>query len=299
MDDVIVAGCNGFIGKKFAEYLLLKGCHVLGIDINNSINAPSFEFCRLEEMNNLENIHGKFDSMYIFSWIGVSSKDKNDYSKQFQNLRLVYDFLEFGKRIGIKHIIIPGSMSEFSKNNAPVIGNEQDSPSDIYALTKCLVRKMAYYFCINNSINLNWLFITSVYGAERNDSNLITSVIDDALRGNVVQTTKLEQIWDYIHISDLLNALFLVGCKGKANKSYPIGSGVAEPLSFYVKTILDCIGVQDVSGIGCLPYKNAYIDNSIPCIDDFVKDTNFSPKVSFKEGIKQMINERRRKLYGI
>lgn len=75
------------------------------------------------------------------------------------------------------------------------------------------IRKIAYQFCLKNNIDLNWLLITSVYSEERKDANLITTCIQSLKEGRTFECTKLEQQWDYLHIDDLIQAMYLVGRK--------------------------------------------------------------------------------------
>lgn len=46
-----------------------------------------------------------------------------------------------------------------------------------------------------------------------------------------------EQIWDYIYVDDIANALYLIASKGMHAKRYPIGSGVARSLRSYIMDI--------------------------------------------------------------
>ncbi|MCR4660958.1 MAG: NAD(P)-dependent oxidoreductase [Clostridia bacterium] len=298
MKNVIITGCNGFIGQKLTEYLLAKDITVIGMDIvkskNNYNNFIFFELdFKQDFVRSLEKY--KIDVVYHLAWCGVSTIDKNNPDKQFVNISLTYKVLELANFLKIKKIVIPGSMSEFSRYNSPVTGYEADSPADLYAATKVAIRKISYQYCLSNDLDLNWMLITSVYGPGRSDSNLIVSCINKILNNEVVETTKLEQKWDYIYIDDLINAFYLIGLKGKKNKIYPVGSNSVFALHDYVKIIFELMDYRNYDGIGKLPYKNNYIDNSIPNVNILIEDTGFKPKCSFKFGINKVIEELRGK----
>ena len=82
--------------------------------------------------------------------------------------------------------------------------------------------------------------------------------------------------------------MYLIGLNGKKNKIYPIGSGDIHPLSYYVSMIGEIMGKKDLIQVGRIPYKNSFIDNSIPNVKE-LKALGFKPDVSFKDGIYEMI----------
>lgn len=291
MKTVIITGCNGFIGKKLTKYLLDKNITVIGMDITESNNnCDRFIFQKFDFNLDLVSILSKHDVdvLYHLAWCGVSTIDKNNPDKQFVNINLTYKVLELANSLGVKKIVIPGSMSEFSRCTEPVTGEEPDSPSDLYAATKVAIRKIAYQYCEKNNLDLNWMLITSVYGMERNDANLITYVINNLKDNKEVKTTKLEQKWDYIHIDDLMLAFYLIGDKGETNTIYPVGSGEVMMLKEYVMIIARLIGKENLLGIGELQYKNKYIDNSIPDLHA-LSAIGYVSKGSFKDNITSII----------
>ena len=294
MRTVLVTGCFGYIGKKLVSLLLNNKIKVIGSDIKyeNLFCSDNFIFAKFDSNDEYIEELKKYniDTVYHLAWVGVSSIDKNDYTKQFLNITITYFVLELSRKLKIKKIIIPGSISEFSKCNCPVTGNENDSPSDLYAATKVAIRKISYQFCEKNNIDLNWLLITSVYGNGRNDANLLTYTINNFIDNKKVLTTSLKQKWDYIYIDDLINAMFLIGEKGKQFLIYPIGSGIVHELSYYINFIADFMQKQSLLHIGAVPYKNNFIDNSIVDITE-LKKLGYSISNSFEENIKKVIIE--------
>ena len=97
-------------------------------------------------------------------------------------------------------------------------------------------------------------------------------------------------MWDYIYIDDLMEALYLVGLRGRPDTVYPVGSGEARPLADYIRQIQAAITPEAPLGIGELPYKlGAKPDNSVLDISRLREDTGFAPRVSFGEGIGRTI----------
>lgn len=288
----LITGCYGFIGKKLTNHLLNLGYKVIGLDVFNdeSIQNKNFTFYYFDFPNCFDILNDKkIYTIFHFSWCGVSTSDKNDLEKQIKNFEITFNVLQLAKITNTKRIVIPGSISEFSKCKNAVTGTEKDSPADMYAATKVGIRKISYEFCIKNNICLNWLLITSVYGGSRKDNNLLTQTICNLLNNKVVETTRLEQKWDYIYIDDLINALVIIGLKGRKNVIYPIGSGRVQNLSYYVNFIAKLLKKEHLLQIGKLEYKNKYVDNSIVNVSKIQK-LGFKCHKPFEENIIEVID---------
>ena len=139
-------------------------------------------------------------------------------------------------------------------------------------------------------ISLIWTLITSIYGPGRDDNNLLSYAIKTLLKGEKPSFTRLEQQWDYLYIDDLMGALFALGNKGVGGKVYPIGSGEHRQMREYVEIIRRLINPNAELGIGDLPYKTAQIDNQIMDISELIRDTSFSRRYSFEQGIQKTID---------
>lgn len=299
MKSVIVLGANGFLGSKLANTLAARGCSVLAMVDGrfpyehlkhiDRIRTIEFSLSRLEDLNDYPDFNS-VDTLYNMAWSGVNALSRNEAEEQAQNILYGLKVMAFAKHHNIKKIIVPGSASEVSCGGSTITGREIPAPSDMYSAAKVATRYVCQTYADQHDIELIWTLITSVYGPGRNDNNLISYTIQSLLKGEKPQYTKLEQKWDYLYIDDLMNAFFLLGEKGIGGKVYPIGSGIYHRMRDYVEKIRDLINPSAELGIGTLPYKKKnVIDNQMMDITELQKDTGFVPKVSFADGIVEVI----------
>ena len=299
MRKVLIIGANGFLGNKLTRYLLEKDIEIVafvptGFDYSNvsclpRVSCVEFSFGSLGQLDQSEPIIG-VDTIYNMAWIGVNAKDRNNAPRQLSNIQCNLEVAEFAKRNGIMRLIVPGSAAQFACSGRVIDGTGTPAPSDLYSAAK-----IATYYYLNtysslNGIELVWPLVTSIYGTGRDDNNLLSYVIKSFLKGEKPSTTKLEQKWDYLHVEDLMVALYLLGQKGKGGKMYPVGSGESSTLREYVEIIRDSIDSSLPIGIGDVPYKNSKIDNQVLDISSLKEDTGFEPSISFSEGIQDVIN---------
>ena len=234
-------------------------------------------------------INRNFDIMYHLAWEGVSTTYKNNRNIQIKNIQYAFTVMDLAQYFNCKRVISTGSVSEYAYIEGAVNGKQMPCPSDFYAATKVAVHTYCDLIARQNNFDFNWILIPSIYGPGRDDNNLISYTIKMLLAGNKPSYTKLEQLWDYIYIDDLIRALFLVGDRGRGTKTYVTGFGKSRPMMEYVKIIRDQINKDAELGIGDIPYKTNRIDNAIVDISELTKDTGYCPKVSFEEGIAETI----------
>lgn len=299
MQKVIVTGANGFIGSH-----LVKRLDELDVNVIALVD-PRFDYASIKGLANviivdfaLQTIERLYsddrlkdaDIVYHFAWAGVHASFRNNEDEQLQNIKYCLDVLKLACHFNIPKVLIPGSAAEVSCGDGMITGMEHPAPSDIYSATKVATRYLCQTFARQHKLTLVWPLITSIYGPGRDDNNLISYAIKSLLKGEKPSFTKLEQQWDYLYIDDLIEALVALGDKGKSGV-YPIGSGEYRKMNEYVEIIRRIINPDLPLGIGDLPYKNPNkIDNQMMDISALKRDTDFSPHVSFEEGISKTID---------
>ena len=299
MNKVIVIGANGFLGNKLTRYLSEKSLSILafvpkGFDYSNVSSIPGikcieFSFGNMNALDTLDEIKG-VDTIYNMAWIGVNAKDRNNEEIQLSNIQCNVEVVQFAKRNGIKRLVVPGSAAQYACSGRIIDGTGSPAPSDLYSAAKVATYYYCNTLCNLYGIELIWPLVTSIYGTGRDDNNLLSYVIKSFLKGEKPSTTKLEQRWDYLHVLDLIKALYLLGEKGIGGKIYPVGSGESKSLKEYVEIIRNLINPGLPIGIGDLPYKTSRIDNQVLDINELKEDTGFNPNYTFSEGIQEVIN---------
>jgi len=293
-----ITGAGGFIGRNLTRRLVRAGVEVFALDLPAAREAcleggaAAFYPLDLSDSVGLAELLKELraDVCYHLAWAGVSTDVKNDVVMQMSNLPFLINVLSACEKAGCGHVVIPGSSSEFAYCGQTVTGENLPAPGDAYAASKAAAQVLARWYAMQRGLSLNWLLIGSIYGPGRNDSNVLTYTIKALLEGKETAYSRLEQMWDYIYIDDLADALYLVGERGKPGAVYPVGSGQARPLAWYIEQVRALIAPEAALGIGKLPYKNGHRpDNSALDISKLRADTGFAPQVSFEAGIRQTI----------
>lgn len=289
MKTALVTGSTGFVGRNLVSKLKKEGVSVFSVstrDKEASLWVKSYK----DLCNSLKALGlPKIDVFYHLAWNGTDSKVKDDFDTQISNMELTMEVIKAACSLGPSKTVVLGSMSEYAGFKEKVTGKDLPAPSDLYSVFKAGSRILWNFYSKKKSLPLIYVLGGTTYGPGRDDSNVLTYTIKSLLRGLVPEYTGLEQMWDYIYIDDFVRGLYLVGEKGKACRTYSLGTGKAAPLKEYIKAARDAIDPALPIKIGALPYKTPSIDNSMPDIGELQEDTGFRAQVDFSKGIKETI----------
>ena len=153
------------------------------------------------------------------------------------------------------------------------------------------MRYICQELCHELQLPYIYVVITSIYGADRIDNNVISYTIKTLLNGDRPALTRLTQLWDYVHIDDVVYALYLIAKSGKADAFYAVGHGDNWPLANYIYTIRDLINPELPLGVGEISYKDSRQPSSCVDLTALQKDTGFKPQINFETGIKRTIEQ--------
>jgi nucleoside-diphosphate-sugar epimerase len=228
--------------------------------------------------------------MYHFAWQGVNALERNDFDIQLRNIDICMECLRLASKLHVKKFIFPGSTYEYMYCGHPINETALPTPQNAYGSVKAALRYIAAEYAKTLKVEFIYVVIAGIYAADRRDNNVIFYVIDQLLRGEKPKVTKLEQMWDYVHIDDVTEALYLVGEKGRNGGFYAIGKADNQPLYKYIEEIHNYIDPTLPIGIGEVPYSSDKLPMSCIDLTAIQRDTGFVPKVDFKDGIKEVID---------
>lgn len=296
MKNVIVTGATGFIGSWLVEQLCNDNINVYILVRNEQKAELMFENKNINiieaDLSNLDNLDVHFpqiDVLYHLAWEGVSTELKDNIDLQLRNVRNSIEVIKFAKKINCKKFIATGTVAEYVFCDDVMDVYAKQTPNDIYGASKVAVHYYLDVLSRELKQDFIWAILPSTYGERRDDVNIITYTIRQLLKGELPEYGHLEQMWDFLYVSDVVTALEKIGEYGITGKIYGIGSGIYKPLKDYIVKIRDIINPQLPLKIGVRTDMSEKTFSSCVNIEELVKDTGFVPQVNFEEGIKRTI----------
>lgn len=293
MKKVVISGATGTIGVALVKCLIYNDIEVLVLTHSNSkrISAlpksPNVKIavCGMNEYASFDTslFKNDYDVFYHFAWQG--GKERNNFDVNLQSVRYTLDAVELAKRFGCKKFIGAGSQAEYGVQECELNGDVLPNPINAFGAAKLSAGVISRVRAQQFGMEHIWVRILSVYGPNDGSQTMVMSLINKLMDNIRPSLTKCEQIWDFLYCDDAARAMKLIGEKGKDGKIYVLGNGEAKQLLEYVKCIHQIVNPNVNLGIGEVEYANNQIMYLCADISELKNDLDFSPDVSFSEGI--------------
>lgn len=288
--NIIVSGATGYIGRNLIRFLIAQG-HIVYALVRKvgSIWANTknvFEICcPMEEYSELSNLFAgkEIDVFYQFAWNGTAGSKRSDYDIQLKNAKYTCDAAVAANKIGCHRFIVTGTITE---NVAKQILEKNYSAQNlIYGLSKLYTHKLLDIICRDIGLEYVWAQLSNIYGGDNTSGNLISYTLTEFKNGRTPTFGSGSQPYNFTHIDDVVQALYLIGISENVRKEYVISNGEIKLLREYLEEISSIyktpvgIGVRTDDGI---EYKKEWFENIN------LKDIGFVQKYNFSDGIKTL-----------
>lgn len=288
---ILITGGSGFIGLNLMRRLEKLKAKTINYDISRGDDISDAK--RLEQV-----IRQKFDIIFHLAGFSGSSESNNNIEKSFKinTLATVNLFDLVLKHSPKTKIILSNSRLEYGKPQyLPVEEKHPTLPTSTYGLSKLLASQMALAYHKSNSLKVTIFRTSNVYGPHpkqhTQDYNIINHFIDLAKKNGCIDIYgDGNQLRDYLYIDDMVDA-FILGTKLKKNgQIFNLGYGKGIKFKEMVKLIIKIVGKGQVKFVKWpSSFEKVETGSYVTNISKFTKETGFSPKINFIEGIKRTI----------
>lgn len=297
----VISGASCSMGTALVRQMTEKGISVTVLCRRGSTRNSEFEnmpgvsirYLEMSEYSAAQNDTGeKYDVFFHLAWDDRKSpRTRNDVYLQKENLGYALDAVGLAYRLGCHTFVGLGSQAEYGRYEGKLTGKTPTFPETAYGAAKLCAGEMTRIEAHRLGMAHEWVRVLSVFGPKDSENTMIKSAIVKLTGGEVPQFTKGEQKWDYLFCEDAARALFSVAKSGVDGKIYPLGSGVARPLSEYICEIRDTVSPGAKIDLGAVPYAPGQVMYLCADISELTADTGFVPITSFSDGIKSFIEK--------
>ena len=300
---VVVTGASSFLGKAVIKKLKTEG---------HSVTEFSHSYDEDED-----RLPEEADIWIHFAWAGAGSAGRQDEKVQEYNVVMSMAALEKAMKLRCSKFMFAGSQAEYGRAQDGACKEEYGlaEPVSAYGRAKLLFSRLAqmrteeYNRDENADIPMQYVHMRffSVYGPGDHPTSLVNMVAESIIKGERLELGACEQMWNYLYIDDAAEAVLTLLDKGTAG-IYNIAGNDTRPLKEYVleaaETVAGCIrslrkeaAAQADDKPNSLLIFNARGNNAEGSADlspdiSRLRALGFEERVSFKEGIKQIIAEK-------
>jgi nucleoside-diphosphate-sugar epimerase len=292
---LIVGG--GFIGKHLAQYAKNKGYDVFILSLNSSndaIEGINFLQADITSLENLKEILTGLDFEYVINTSGYV--DHAEYSNGGrhiieQHFTCVLNLVSCLERNKLKTFIQLGSSDEYGASPAPQSEDLRESPISPYSLGKTAATHFLQMLHKTEEFPSVILRLFLVYGPTQDSNRFLPGVLTSILKDESFPVSKGEQLRDFCYIDDItkgiLKALDVPDAKGEVIN---LASGQVVSIRNVLEKLIKVTKSKAAPQFGALPYRNGENMSLYADITKAKKLLDWSPEISFDEGISRTVN---------
>lgn len=291
-----VTGAAGFIGSHLCESLIEYGHTVIGID-----NLSNGKLENLKSIKNNKNFHfiagdirnfqekeliGTEIVFHLAALADIVPSIENPKKYHEANVDGTVAMLEASRKAKIKKFVYAASSSCYGiPDTYPTKEDARCDPKYPYALTKYIGEQYVRHYGSIYGMPFCSLRLFNVYGPRHRTSGAYGAVFGVFLSqlANKLPLTIVgdgTQKRDFTYITDVVDAFVTAGFNNPTG-IYNIGSDKTRSIN-YLAHLLDAEEVVH------LPKRPGEPDQTYADIRKFSKDFDWSPKVSFEDGVRKM-----------
>lgn len=281
MKNVIVTGADGFIGSYVVNTFARNGINVLALDIADKprrISESSFvryRPCNVFDADQTVRTakNGDYDTFISLAWQGLGDSRKYDRGVQTKNSAGTAASVYAAAEIGCAKFIDIGSVTEFFL-----------PPASVYSAAKKESAELCRRISAELSMEYIHPFLTNAYGPGAG-KGFIWSMINCILNGEPLVFSSAVQLYDFVYVTDVAEALFLIAKKGKPSSRYIIGSGAAAQLKEFINEVMRICRCSREPQFGEDVPTGEMLSESEFDISAIGSECGFTPTVPFENGI--------------
>jgi UDP-glucose 4-epimerase len=294
----MVTGGAGFIGSHLVELLVSKGIHVTVYDnfatgkLSNLDNVKSSKYLQVIQGSILDqellnsSLNG-IDNVFHLAGIGEIVPSISNPLRYMQvNVIGTANLMESARKAGVKRVVYAASSSCYGLANTPTDENEPIDLRHPYALSKFQGEVAALGWGKIYGVEVNSIRIFNAYGRRVRTSGDYGAVMGVFLKQKIAGAPLTivgdgSQLRDFLHVRDVAEAFYLAGVTESFGRIWNLGAG--NPQS--VQTLAGYIS-EDVIYI---PHRPGEPLETHADISKVKCDLGWEPKVTFEEGIKEIL----------
>ncbi|RAR75417.1 NAD-dependent epimerase/dehydratase family protein [Flavobacterium aciduliphilum] len=289
---ILVTGGHGYLGSFLVKALREEGAIVHTLSRTSSDDAFHHKVDILDS-ETLKICMQKINPEIVYHLAADISRTRDFSIFERMNQVNVLGTLHLLQAIENidSHFIFASSSEIYGNNVSPFHEHQIPQPVSPYSLTKVNAENLIVTFCANTSKKFTNLRIFNFYGANMPEDFFIPQMIHSLKRNEDFLMTKGEQMRDFLHVDDVVQALLLTA---KNRNSYyetmNVCSGIGTKLCDLAEEINTQISSKARIVLGALPYRANEVWEMIGSNTKIKEKLGFLPQVTLDNGIKRTIN---------
>lgn len=296
---VLLTGATGFLGAYVLRRLLAEN-----IEVAILIRAKSDPWRISSLLGQVTRITGDFscaqelvdpirefapDATIHLAWSGVGGAYRNDQSQVNMNLVGSTALLKVVADAGCKAWIGLGSQAEYGPANTKIDENHFPDPTTLYGAAKLSTYLISKQICQQVGMRFVWMRLFSAYGPGDDANFMIPSLIKRLIKGEHIPLTEGTQLWDYIFVSDVADAVSMAAINSDVCGAFNLGSGKVQSIRAIAEQVRDLVDPNAQLGFGEVPFRSDQVMHLQADITRLQEALSWSPTITLESGLSKTV----------
>lgn len=295
MKSVIITGADGFVGSYTVKKFIDEGIEVTAVDIADKPNRLKIDEnltyvkCNVSDIQMMEDMipAGEYDTFIHFAWRGSAGKERNDYNLQMRNALDTVECMRLAGRLGCRRFLCAGSIMEYEAVSSVHAQGSRPGMGYIYGMGKHIAHCLCKSVAADIGIELVWPIITNAYGEGEYSPRFVNTTIRKIINREPLKFTAATQNYDFVYVTDVARAFYMIAENGKPFCEYMIGSSNARPLKEFIIEMQEELAPDMEPVFGDIPFTGINMPLSTFDTGDTERDCGFKAEISFAEGTRK------------
>ncbi len=302
---ILVWSGTGFVGRALFQRLVAEGYSVTSLSrggleldpaLHPRVQSIAYGYERNDEAREIL-LRAVLESDLIFNLAGSSgsvSSNSHPLESLEANCAWQLEFLQACAKAGHRpRVVFASSRLVYGKPlQNPVDESHPIAAQSIYAAHKHTIEQYHQIYADRGAIEYTICRIAVAYGrhpqSRFKNHGFLNTIIEDAMAGKPLRVFGSgEQVRDYIHIEDLVSALWACGISPEArNEVFNVGSGEGVTILDAVQTVANLAQVPVVFEPWPESFLQVETGDFVTNISKLKRRTGFEPKFAFHETLR-------------
>jgi nucleoside-diphosphate-sugar epimerase len=232
----LVTGASGFIGRSLASRLLADGWSVTCVGRRDpkiaGANFVTVERLSRDELWRVLPDRG-FDAVFHLAAYGVAPDDRDPAELFNINVVGTASLVELAAKVRADVLVYAGSCAEYSAANFGTLIDENHplATNELYGSSKAAGGLWGQALAKNFGLKFIWLRFFGVFGPGGAPHRLLPSIVNRLDEGQPVNLTLGEQVRDFMHVDDAVEALTQAERVGRNGATGPFNVCSGQPVT--------------------------------------------------------------------
>lgn len=301
MNNLIILGGTGFIGKECSKHFQRLGYNILCVSRSSGkVNSNYVFHCTIDQFLD-KNFPEQFkNKSYVVNLIHstVPSSSNNDFNYEVtSNIPLHLKILEVVSSLNVKkYIYVSSGGTVYGNNNSFQIKEESHlEPISSYGISKLAIEKFTLLYILKQNLPGIIVRPANVYGETqeaRQGQGLIAYCVKSIIEKKPITIFgDTGGIRDYVHAFDVARAFEMLFSNGKIGEIYNIGTGIGTSSIDLAMMILNSLPKSKRVEIIRHAERAFDVKINVLSIEKISLDTNWKPEITLDQGLKLIIKK--------